>query len=395
MIADRWLKLKSQLPNLTIAGLLAIEISIAMVSGWGLAMLGVKGGAWILGGIVGGAIAFGLYRTHWYHQAKPNRNARKAGQILIGLTIGFTVQSSHFTELSSSLPAFGFLALCLVFFGTVIGYLYYHLESTDLLTAWLATVPGNIGVMASLAADYGRNTALVSLVQLLRFTAIILVVPLFAPIPVSAAHANVWASFELESDSFSWQFLSLLSLVLLTAVFAARLGDRYKVPVAAFICAIAVGIGFNPLLTSLPLMSGTNFHFPSLLTLLGQILLGITIGEYWGTRPKLNRASLGAAIVPVCLTFLAGLICASIAKLITPWDWLTCILVTAPGGSPEMIWIALALHQHVEIVTVGHLVRLILINSSLPFLVSLAVYLEQRWGQQNSPLMVAEYKAPD
>lgn len=395
MIADRWLTLRPRFSGFTTAGLLAVEIFTALASGWGLAMIGVRGGTWILGGIVGGAIAFWLYRTHFNCQATPNRKARKIGQVLIGLSIGFTAQGSHFAELSTLIPTFALLALCLVSLGTVIGFLYQQLEQTDLLTACLATVPGNIGVMASLAADYDRGAALVSLVQLLRFTTIILVVPLFAPIPQAADHSNIWASFQLGSESLDWQFLSLLSLVLLAANLAVRWGDRYKVPVAALICAIVVGIGFNPVIESLSLADEINFHFPPILSLTGQILLGVTIGEYWGMSPKLNRLTLVRAIAPVFLTFLAGLICAGVAKLITPWDWLTCLLVTAPGGSPEMIWLALSLHQDVEIVTLGHLVRLILINFSLPFLVSLAVQLEQRWGQNRYPLLAAEYKAPE
>lgn len=356
-------------------------------------MIGVRGGTWILGGIIGGAIAFWLYRTHYNSQATPNRNARKIGQVLIGLTIGFSAQGSHFTELSTLLPTFSLLALCLLSLGTVIGFLYQQLEQTDLLTACLATVPGNIGVMASLAADYDRDAALVSLVQLLRFTTIILVVPLLVPIPEAVDHSHIWASFQLTSD-LDWQFLSLLSLVLLAASLAVRWGDRYRVPVAALICAIVVGIAFNPVIESFLAIGEINFRFPPILSLMGQILLGVTIGEYWGMSPKLNRATLAKALVPVFLTFFAGLICAGVAKLITPWDWLTCLLVTAPGGSPEMIWLALSLHQDVEVVTMGHIVRLILINFSLPILVSLAVQLEQRWGQNRYPLLAAEYEAP-
>jgi uncharacterized membrane protein AbrB (regulator of aidB expression) len=71
------------------------------------------------------------------------------------------------------------------------------------------------------------------------------------------------------------------------------------------------------------------------------------------------------------------LLSAAIAKLSTNWDWLTCLLVAAPGGSPEMILIALTLNHNVEIVTLGHLIRLLTINLALPGLVVLVRYLEQ------------------
>lgn len=67
-----------------------------------------------------------------------------------------------------------------------------------------------------------------------------------------------------------------------------------------------------------------------------------------------------------------------IAMQLTTWDWLTCLLITAPGGATEMILVALTMDRNVEIVTVGHLVRLIAINCSLP----LWIYLFRRIDNQ-------------
>ncbi|MGC8714772.1 MAG: AbrB family transcriptional regulator, partial [Leptodesmis sp.] len=135
----------------------------------------------------------------------------------------------------------------------------------------------------------------------------------------------------------------------------------------------------------LPWFPSVDFSLPTLLNLIGQILLGLTIGEYWGISPKLRKGAIVHALIPVLLTFLTGVMAAGLAMLLTSWDWLTCLLVTAPGGSPEMIWIALGLDRDVEIVTAGHLVRLIAINISLPILVSLAGSLDHhRTNPQDS-----------
>jgi hypothetical protein len=80
----------------------------------------------------------------------------------------------------------------------------------------------------------------------------------------------------------------------------------------------------------------------------------------------------------VGMTLVAGGLATILAMELTSWDWLTCLLVTAPGGSAEMILVALTLHHNVEIVTAGHLVRLIAINSSLP----IWVYLFRRLDNQ-------------
>jgi hypothetical protein len=355
-----------------------LELILALLIGFGLISAGIAGGAWILGGIAAGAIVFYSYRLLGQQSLQPNRNSRKVGQALIGLMIGFSIQQNHLTSLSWQLPVFVAIALFLLLSGGVIGFLYSRLEKIDLLTATLATTPGNIGVMASIAADYEKNTALVSLVQLIRFTTIILVVPLIAHV---AYFPTIWDTIHAltkDLSVFNPTYLLLLLVVLITTFLSVYWGGKLKIPVASFFCPIIVGIAFASLLVLLPSGAYPSFNLPPILRVLGQILLGTTIGEYWGMNPPLGKATVARAIVPVSLMFFAGGLAATFAKLFIHADWLTCLLLAAPGGSPEMIWISLTLNHNVEIVTAGHLVRLLTLNIALPGLVSLVSYLESR-----------------
>ncbi len=383
--------------RLTPAFLVLAELAIAIVLGIGLAVLGADGGAWILGGIAAGAIVFRLHYAYASTPVAPNRTARKVGQLLIGLTVGFSIQHSDVTALSSQLPLFAILTLFLLTSGGAVGLLYARFESIDALTAMLATVPGNIGVMASIAADYGKNAPLVSLVQLLRFTVVTLLIPLLVSglTPFAQPHDLQSTLHQLTPNWAAVEPMDFLRLGILfaTATAAVYVGTKLRVPVAAFLCSIVVGMGFNGLLASLPALATTDFSLPPLFNLVGQILLGITIGEYWGMNPNLSRATVARATVPVMLTVLVGLISAGIARLLTSWDWLTCLLVTAPGGSPEMIWIALSLNHDVEIVTAGHLIRLVAINATLPGIIVLGQYFERRGF--NGLLQSAEALQPE
>ena len=78
------------------------------------------------------------------------------------------------------------------------------------------------------------------------------------------------------------------------------------------------------------------------------------------------------------MTIFSGFVAATIANFFTSWDWLTCMLVTAPGGSTEMILVALTLDRHPEIVTLAHSVRLMALNLSLP----LWIFLFRYWEKQ-------------
>lgn len=356
--------------------IVGIELLLALLVGLIFIWLGIGGGAWILGGIVAGAIVFYFYHSLYNNQAKPNRSSRKIGQIIVGLTIGFSIKNSELTTISAQLPILVLLAFFLIISAGLIGYIYSRIQKTDLLTATLATVPGNIGIMASMAADYGKNTAIVSLVQLIRFTTVIIATPIIVKVSNPHDVGVIIHSLTNNLFIFNLKYLLLLSILLVITSLAVKLGTKLKIPVAGFFCSILVGIFFDSWLNLVPLLQYSDFQLPPLINFIGQVLLGITIGEYWGINHKLERRTIALALIPVSLTFLAALLSAGIARLFTPWDWLTCLLVTSPGGSPEMILISLAMHRNVEIVTAGHLIRLIAINFFLPILLSLATYWE-------------------
>jgi len=367
-------------------GLIALEIVFALFAGLGLIAIGTGEGSWILGGIAAGAFVIYSYRSRYHGSVEPNRNARKLGQMLTGLTVGCSVQINDLTALPSQLPVFLLLTAFLILSSGAIGYLYSRLEKTDLLTALLANVPGNIGIMSSVAADYGRNASLVSLIQLLRFTSVTLIVPAIANISNSHDVGATLNRLGKDLLAFNPTYLGLLGLLLSMTLLAVKIGTRLKVPVANFFCAILVGILFNQFAGQFLPAPYADFNLPLSFKVMGQVLLGITIGEFWGISAIPSRLTVAYASIPVGLMLLVGLISAAIAKLTMPWDWLTCLLVTAPGGSPEMIWIALALNHDVEIVTTGHLVRLLTINLLLPALVSLGCYLENHLTRVESRL---------
>lgn len=358
--------------------ILTIEILLAVLIGFGLLLIGLNGVAWMLGGITAGAIVVASYQALSDASIKPNRNARKAGQLLIGLTIGLSLQQSNLSVLSSHLLIFLSLPVFLMLSGAGVGILYARLEKTDLLTGLLATTPGNIGIMASIAAEYTENTALVSLVQLMRFTTVIVAMPLIANVAFTGVTRYQLSTFLQKIVSVSWSDFYFSCLLLAITGLVVYVGNKLKVPMAAFLCAIAVGLLCDALPLLFPVLAQIDFQLPIAFNLIGQILLGITIGEYWGINPVLKLPVVIRSIIPVVLMGLAAVLAALLIARFTGWDWLTCLLVAAPGGSPEMIWIALTLQQDTEIVTAGHLVRLLTINLSLPLLLAVGSVLKPK-----------------
>jgi len=349
--------------------LVGIELILGFLLSFVFTQIGAGAGSAILSGIAAGALVAYFYRIVYKIQIKPNTNVRKIGQVLVGLTIGVSIAHSNLVNIFFKLPILTFTALLLLLSSILIGYIYSHIAKVDLLSAMLAVVPGNIGIMASIAADYGKNVSLVSLVQLIRFTGIILIIPIITNVSTPRDINLIISSLSKDLSQFNLKYLLLLTLVLAITAVAARIGSKLKVPAAYLFCSILVGVAFNYLLIQLPFSPPFNFNIPPLVNLIGQTLLGITIGEYWGINPNLERRTIALMSIPVALTFLAGLTAAGITMYFTHWDWLTCLLMAAPGGSPEMILIALVLNHNVETITAAHLVRLMAINVYLPVLI--------------------------
>ncbi|MGV2828971.1 AbrB family transcriptional regulator [Myxosarcina sp. GI1(2024)] len=354
-----------------------LNIILALFLGMAIASLGLGSVAWIFGGMGAGIIGAKSYQTITHKSLQPNRGARKIGQAMVGLSIGFAIADSNLLAASSRLPLFIFLTLFMLFCGSGIGYFYARISQTNLLNAMLATVPGGVATMSSIAADYGRNVSQVAMVQTLRIASVILIIPLIAGTFGTTVNDTSFSLTDYRVDP-NPVYLCLLVLAIISAGLGVKLAKKLRIPAASFFGTLIVGIVFNLAIACLPWVSNFNFTPPQIISLIGQILLGITVGEAWSDRVALQTKNIFHASISVALTIASGFVAATIATLITSWDWLTCMLVTAPGGSTEMILVALALGHNPEIVTVAHSVRLMALNLSLPLWIFLFRYWEKR-----------------
>lgn len=363
---------------------LGAELLLAIPIGFILAKLNFGTGlAWLFGGVGAGVVVHHAHRMLYHSSAKPNRLVRQAGMMLIGMVAGFSISHDKLATVATDLPAFILLSLLIILGCGVVGYIYSRLSKTDLFTSMLATAPGHMGVMASIAADYDKNAALVSLLHVTRYTAVVILIPFIAGGSAGDRASIQTPLFGEGLLNLAPSHLGLLLLSLLVVTLGSYLAGRLKIPGAAFWAASIVAIVLNFLLGWFPLTAAVNFALPPAVNILGQLLVGIALGEFWGNKPALGRRALAYMLVSAVLVVVAGLLIAVTAMLVTPWDWLTCLLVTTPGASTEIVVVALALNHDVETIAAGHLVRLIVVSCSLPLWVSLFRYLDRRFSRVN------------
>jgi uncharacterized protein len=155
--------------------------------------------------------------------------------------------------------------------------------------------------------------------------------------------------------------------VIVAAAFGAwRVALRLRVTVPALLGPMALGIA---LAAAIPL-SGADpglVELPFFHSVLGQGLLGITVGEYLAQRTRTSRKAVGGGVAGAFATLMMAGLLAVALHAVTPFSLLTCLLVTAPGGAPEMIVVAAATSpENLQLVVVAQLLRQIAVNALMP-----------------------------
>ena len=192
--------------------ILVFQLLLTLPIGFGLATLHIGGTAWILSGVVAGVLVLQVYRFWLQTVILPNAAVRKVGQTLVGMMIGFAIANSDLAGVATHLPIFTLLTLLLLS-GGAIGYLFAYLSQINLLTAMLATVPGGISIMSSIAADYQCDVPLVSLVQGIWITSVVILIPFMARTIAgdtsSAIAPQTWLSLDLAG--WGWLLVAISS----------------------------------------------------------------------------------------------------------------------------------------------------------------------------------------
>jgi membrane AbrB-like protein len=146
---------------------------------------------------------------------------------------------------------------------------------------------------------------------------------------------------------------------------------RLRVPAGALVGSLVAVLAIHALLPTLPAIDPRIRRGV-------QILVGTALGSRVSVRTLQRiRQVLPAAILVVGSTVVGTLAGAAVVATLLRIDLGTAVLASTPGGMPEMILMADALHRDVPVVTVVQLVRILL---TLIVLVPLARVLTARQG---------------
>lgn len=341
--------------------LLPSELSTTAALGIGLYLLLRMEFVWVLGGLTAGWLATALFRRARRPHA-PNVATRKTGQVLVGVALGPVLAAQSTRDV---VPYLGHLlgAVLIALVGALaVARAYARASGVDGLTAGLATMPGGIGIMASVAAELGSAPSLVALVQGIRITVVVSAVPAILFLGGAPATRGSTPSEVLPDSPVGYAAWFGLTI---TAFGAASLASRLRVPVPSLLGPMIFGI-LAAFATRIVTGDAQLVQLPYLHAVVGQGLLGITVGEYLAQDVRVPRRAVAGGIAGVAATMAISLSTALLLTLLSPWSFLTCVLMTAPGGAPEMIVLAAATPSEVHLVVITQLIRQMAVNMLMP-----------------------------
>lgn len=319
---------------------LAFGYAAATLAGFGASLIHLPL-AWVLGPLAAAA-AIGIAGM----RLPAPTITRRAGQLIIGATVGLSMTGPVVAGLAAWLPLMLVTALFSILVSATFSTLLARFARIDGKTAFFAVLPGGLSEMGNIGAGIGARMEPIALIQALRIAVVVLLIP-----PLMVAHGLYQAPEPM--PDLAPEYVGLALLVSLSGALLAHLA-RFNNPwvVGAL---IATGI-----LTAAEITQG---RMPHLLFALGQVLIGYNIGTRFRRDslrrlPRVAAIGIGIILLMVLVMALYALALNNIFNL----DFAVAVLSSSPGGTAEMAATAQILHLPVALITAFHVVRAVLVN---------------------------------
>ncbi|SMX44449.1 AbrB family transcriptional regulator [Maliponia aquimaris] len=337
-----------------------LTYAIAGLAGWTAHTLGAPL-AWMLGPFFAcaAASAMGVRLTTIPF-------SRQLAQITIGLGIGLRFTPETLLATLALTPAMLVATVYVIAYTLGAAFLFRPLAGVGRPTAFFATAAGGVADMAVVARDKGGDASAVALVQALRVSITVAVVPILV-ITFGTPGTIPDAAPPLTADT-----LLPLLLAFAVAILAARALNLTRLPNAWLVAPMLLGLSLGA--------TGTlSASVPSGAILAAQLFLGTWLGTQFQREmllalPRVALAGVCASGFMIVAAFAGALVLSAATGL----PMATAFLALAPAAVTEMVITAKVMHLDPEIITGFHILRIFIVISTA----TLVYRLYQRIGDR-------------
>lgn len=319
-------------------------LASAIVVGYQASRFGVPL-PWVLGPMLVSALA--ALSGYGLPEPKP---IRQGAQVILGAAIGQSFTASILAALAWLLPWMVLFALWSLLMSALGSLLLARWARLDRHTALLANLPGGVAEMAFLGGKAPGASTSIALVQALRMSSLVVVLPLVLLLVLDDVGSPL-------AVPLAGGTLGLGTLVVLALGGALGWGiDRLGIRNAFIVGALGVSV--------IATITGwASAGIPTPLFIAGQIAIGLALGSRFERSdvkrmPRLIWAGLAASLLTSLLTITSAILVALPLGIAVP----VMALAGAPGGVAEMVITAASLGLSIPEVVAFQTVRIFVVN---------------------------------
>jgi uncharacterized protein len=356
-----------KIKNMSLKG--ACFVALSGLGGLILTLMGLQVG-WIIGSLLMAA-SLSFWNPALIRLSDSQKEGQqiwlRMGQCILGIHLGQQLDLSVLSTFSENTVTIMTILISSIIFSLSSGYVLYKLCTTDMLTSFYSTAPGGLSAMPGMAQEEGANTAVVTMVQVMRVFMVVLSVPLLitgiaGPLEGSAIENPTRI---IEKPDFQVEHL-LGTILLVLVAWGGYYGGKFlKIPAPWLVGGMLTVAIFQNFCTMIeyPITA----WWPPFLIALAQIMIGSSVGA--NMKKSMFNGFRKIFIVSFISTFTLMffmLLGAYLVTKLTGIPFVTTSLAFAPGGVAEMTSTSIALHGDSMFVVAVQVIRIIVVSVTLP-----------------------------
>ncbi|AXV17190.1 ammonia monooxygenase [Neorhizobium sp. SOG26] len=308
--------------------------------------------------LIGPAIAVTLASLAGLRLAVP-QNVRNVCFVIVGVSMGTTVTPEVIVAARTWPMSFVMVLVTMTVLLFTSSTLLQRLFGYDRVTSLLASSPGHLSYVLSLAAETRCDVRTVSIAQSVRVLALTIITPIIVTVLDLVDSGTILA---VPVMSLPVLIGSLVAAVALGALFL-----RLRLPAALLLGGVFVSIATH-------VTGFASGAVPNWLLIPTYVILGALIGTRFSgvSLAEVKKAAIAGAVATVAVTFIAVATAFGVSHMLDiPLD--AALIAFAPGGLETMSAMAVMLDANPTYVGAHHVLRLLFLSALMPLALARAV----------------------
>lgn len=335
-------------------------IITAIIVGFICNQLNIPAG-WLLGSLMTGIIC-GVFIKGFSFE----RRLFKIALSFVGANISLLLTWSTLKMIQHLILPLMITIIITITAGFLFGMLLFKKSNEmDKITAFFCCIPGGASEIIGISGQYGADDRLVAAFHTVRITFFTISIPLI----VSLLHPIMEKpiSEQITTSINGWTILFFIIVMVATLL----LDRTFNIPGGTLIFSILIGFLITEFVIDVE-------QVPRLFTGIGQAMIGALVGIRFDKVVLKRLWKVGSVtIMIISLFFILTLCTAFIFKVLTDIPYATSLISTVPAGAAEMSVTAVALEVNPTIVASLHIIRVISLFLTLPFLLKIFMYVNK------------------